>query len=922
MAGRTPFTDKDIENLTEYLATHSTDKGRMGNMLYRDLVANAGGKWPWSQRHSWQSWRDHYKRNSDTYERRIRRFLRAKDSVEDASQPAGSKRKASGSPEQLHDAKRAKPAAATSKPRAEPTLSTNSEDEREQGSQAVSQDSRKAVAKIAVPKVGQAQESGKIPSRTQGPPATVIVKPKPLPIPRKVIDDDPFLSTPPATPPLSPPPPTATRKQPPKYVEGPFRNSLSTGSSNWPPVRRKSQAKVNGSQVGHAQPASQRPVVANAMPSSSKDQLPPGNYKSIDEVIKAPASSQSKATLKHTPASAQSAHGSAKKNPAPIRISPAKPIVRDTQARKDAVDSNEPSGGKKKSRPIPASRSSPRSHEARPLDEGNPEVPPDDEVEEVFTETRLESPPPRERDDEDLRKQLHARRLFDTPADARIPHIDLKEVTASVASRRQSSISSVSRNSSSRSSLAPSVPAPRRDSLVLLDSRRSSLNHAAAIRDMGRFDKAALLTQLGRRYGFDVSVAEKVYERLQDLDKTNVYLSKLRDRCEAAGEELFSELEDGADATREKGGKDGAQGEAIRERKARDDSETTSSLTSLQQLDKSQRRRANGPRHSLTIRPIPPEEVDRYVLTVEEYSPPRRSRAGRYSRKSGSLPKPNIMPYSQTPGALMKNGEQAFSSPPRVDLRYSSSPLKGRKSRDLESLPPSSPPKEQEGGAEDSEDGDEERDEDEDDDDSLEDEYEDLFGGGHRPTSPEEVEQELFSERFDRDEDEDQEQREKDHGDEDEDRYQEDGGDEGDEDQNEDSDSENAMSMNENEGDESDEDEGHIDPVHHEGAPESDTDNNLLDDHAEEYLTQLQIFPRLIPAEQKTQRQLAKLVNTTNLRKNRHAMEEWEARLDPQKKKEHELMLLQTVLERLKEGVEKPVRLDQAYDEALEMYSH
>lgn len=141
---RTPFTESDVTNLTKYLAVYSVGvDGRMGNKIYQDLVENVGGiffakmniltaniillqvegRWPWSGRHPWSSWRDHYKRNSEMYDRKIKQYQQEKgitkkymqekprlptqhpnaDNVSDTA-----KRKASNRSDSLPNAKRVK----------------------------------------------------------------------------------------------------------------------------------------------------------------------------------------------------------------------------------------------------------------------------------------------------------------------------------------------------------------------------------------------------------------------------------------------------------------------------------------------------------------------------------------------------------------------------------------------------------------------------------------------------------------------------------------------------------------------------------------------------------------------------------------------------------------------------------------------
>ncbi|KAH8114233.1 hypothetical protein DFH11DRAFT_256690 [Phellopilus nigrolimitatus] len=72
---RTAFDQDDDALLVKYIAVHNPAKSsRSGNALYRLLVQNAGNKWPWSQRHSWQSWRAHYRSNEHKFDYEIKKY--------------------------------------------------------------------------------------------------------------------------------------------------------------------------------------------------------------------------------------------------------------------------------------------------------------------------------------------------------------------------------------------------------------------------------------------------------------------------------------------------------------------------------------------------------------------------------------------------------------------------------------------------------------------------------------------------------------------------------------------------------------------------------------------------------------------------------------------------------------------------------
>ncbi|KAF8321332.1 hypothetical protein DL93DRAFT_2093958 [Clavulina sp. PMI_390] len=73
-----PFTDEDIENLARYIASHfpsTNSRGRKGEKLYKDLCANPE-EYPWAERHTWQSWQTHFKKNPEKFEPYIKRYVK------------------------------------------------------------------------------------------------------------------------------------------------------------------------------------------------------------------------------------------------------------------------------------------------------------------------------------------------------------------------------------------------------------------------------------------------------------------------------------------------------------------------------------------------------------------------------------------------------------------------------------------------------------------------------------------------------------------------------------------------------------------------------------------------------------------------------------------------------------------------------
>lgn len=76
---RVEYSDKDDENLLKYIATYNPGLGgRKGQALYKRLEQNADGKWPWAERHPWQSWRERYMNNETWFNSKIKHYQRQK----------------------------------------------------------------------------------------------------------------------------------------------------------------------------------------------------------------------------------------------------------------------------------------------------------------------------------------------------------------------------------------------------------------------------------------------------------------------------------------------------------------------------------------------------------------------------------------------------------------------------------------------------------------------------------------------------------------------------------------------------------------------------------------------------------------------------------------------------------------------------
>ncbi|KAI0355200.1 hypothetical protein OH77DRAFT_1590122 [Trametes cingulata] len=98
MPTRKEYTDKEEDYLAQYIAKYNPQvEGRQGNLLYQRLCENAGGKWPWAKKHSWQSWRDHYRNSQARLDKRIKQYIKKyhPDGVP-ASPPTSQRSEASG----------------------------------------------------------------------------------------------------------------------------------------------------------------------------------------------------------------------------------------------------------------------------------------------------------------------------------------------------------------------------------------------------------------------------------------------------------------------------------------------------------------------------------------------------------------------------------------------------------------------------------------------------------------------------------------------------------------------------------------------------------------------------------------------------------------------------------------------------------
>ncbi|KAL5490641.1 PELP1 [Sanghuangporus weigelae] len=78
-SSKTRYTQDDDAFLMKYIAFYNPDgANRLGNVLYKRLAENAEGKWPWSKRHSWQSWRERYKDHQYRFNAAIKKYQKRK----------------------------------------------------------------------------------------------------------------------------------------------------------------------------------------------------------------------------------------------------------------------------------------------------------------------------------------------------------------------------------------------------------------------------------------------------------------------------------------------------------------------------------------------------------------------------------------------------------------------------------------------------------------------------------------------------------------------------------------------------------------------------------------------------------------------------------------------------------------------------
>ncbi|KAJ2924695.1 hypothetical protein H1R20_g12404, partial [Candolleomyces eurysporus] len=613
-------------------------------------------------------------------------------------------------------------------------------------------------------------------------------------------------------------------------------------------------------------------IVVNAKASSSKNQLPPSKYKSIDDVLslrrprspppldytdlssnstKSPSSSfvATKFSLAHQalnptlgsrihrdtiPMAPQAHVSTSESKKTTLSSAPGKTSFTGRNRGSSPHGAIPATDEREITRENGTATRDPVEAHARGIDPSGRRQQPDDSSDtDFFATSKSEEQRKKRRTDGEDRPQ--------SKGDILIPRIDLKEA-ASTLSRRQSSASSARTHS-----LLGSTSSSRRESYDSNTSnskrvRRSS--SLASLRDLQRFAEVGrqqLLGQLAKRHGFDISVAFKAYERLQDLDATDTFLSELRRKAAKASVDLMQEMlpsdyEDNDDR----------------------DSDTAVSSHRAQR-----RRQSKAPRESLSVRPLPEDDPGH----MSDYTPPRKSRAGRFARKQGresgilhATPAwDSVMPHTQTPNVLLEQQHsrplrrysrtsEPVASPPgpdrRSSFRVSLSPLQSSQHQ----VPPSTPPlREQEEEPEESE----------------------VMGSG---TEAQEVAEELSMSADEKQEDE---------------------------------------AEGEGEGREMDVDvsEEDVEEDGREDVPDDDGDGDL--DFSN--LHPKNFFAALPPHQQEKQVELIKLATTVN-RDNLEAMRAWEAEQDPEILETHQEFLLQTLFHRITTGDPSPFTFEDYFN--------
>ncbi|KZT74109.1 hypothetical protein DAEQUDRAFT_807806 [Daedalea quercina L-15889] len=94
MAGSSPrrpraeFSDQDRDYMIKYLAKYTADpQGRSGNEIWKTLLENKKRKWNWAHRHTWQSWRNHYTKDKEWFDYKVRKYQKKNPTLKPLPSP-------------------------------------------------------------------------------------------------------------------------------------------------------------------------------------------------------------------------------------------------------------------------------------------------------------------------------------------------------------------------------------------------------------------------------------------------------------------------------------------------------------------------------------------------------------------------------------------------------------------------------------------------------------------------------------------------------------------------------------------------------------------------------------------------------------------------------------------------------------------
>lgn len=486
MVKRTDFTESDDHNLTRFIAQVKPDNsGRLGNKLYI-FLEESGDQRPWAKRHSWQSWRERYKKNQDWFNHQIKKYQKKlKESARDTDDREELYAELFGISqfsEEGGDESDVHERSSFSKDNIYPSL----ENIPHPG----------AVDKESIISSGRKSTAASATTALQ--PMPSYVKTQRIVLPRD--DDDNFFCTPlPSS--LLPAANSTEKGELPILLQGPYRSSLKrsratfdngTNNKSWPPKRRKMMVEdidvsqnVEMSESRRMAAVAKKPVSVALSASGHATRLRPAvQVNAVASSSKEPPSSDTKTAPKFVPPNAASLP-KATKDTKPFLVNPKE----EHHTHVAGLSPRNSVQSKYMRRPITAPDDSARHLACLSLKDADP-----------FIASNLHDIPPRRID---LRESLNATR--------RSCHIG-------------------SRTSASRS--RHSMPS------VLLPEDEEIFNQASLEK---------VVTVIAKHYGFDVDVAMKAFLATKSIEKTKLVLKLGQEAANSATSALLTELVDQAE---------------------------------------------------------------------------------------------------------------------------------------------------------------------------------------------------------------------------------------------------------------------------------------------------------------------------------------------------------------------------------------